>query len=387
MHRLAGLALPALVAAAAALAGCGSTGDCGAAPLPADHYDDDASWLCSPGSADDACAGDLTATEIKPDGSLETVPHEGAAQPGADCFYVYPTVHMSLGAAIDDVMDPQTDVSTALAQAARFSEICNVHAPLYRQMGLGTYAVQDVDKRKQCFDTAYGDVALAFRSFLERAGDDGPIVLLGHSQGAQMLTRLVHDFFDSDDDKALRDRLLVSVMPGAAVAVPRGEVVGGSFAHVPLCEGPDQTGCVVAYRSAPPGGAPHLGRDPDDVPELVLADGQELACTAPTDGPLSRSFLPSSWPGVDVDTPFVLYRDRYQGHCVRHGDDGSVLEITGLGDLDKSDADQRGDPVELDAARWQKPLGLHVTDLQLAQGDLIDGVHRRLAVWNAAHGR
>jgi alpha-beta hydrolase superfamily lysophospholipase len=45
----------------------------------------------------------------------------------------------------------------------------------------------------QALDTAYGDVLSAFDSFIAQADPTLPIVLVGHSQGAFHLMRLMRD--------------------------------------------------------------------------------------------------------------------------------------------------------------------------------------------------
>src|SRR5262249_52893971 len=59
-------------------------------------YANDRLWLCRPDLPNDRCHADLTATEIHPDGSRTIVPHQPAAAPAVDCFYVYPTVDLGL---------------------------------------------------------------------------------------------------------------------------------------------------------------------------------------------------------------------------------------------------------------------------------------------------
>ena len=113
-----------------------------AVALPADYegytsavYADDASWLCRPDVPDDACAQDLDATEVEPDGSLEVVTHEPAEEPGIDCFYVDPTVSRDPGPNSDmAVGDEETNV--VYNQAARLTTACRVFAPMYRQITL-----------------------------------------------------------------------------------------------------------------------------------------------------------------------------------------------------------------------------------------------------------
>src|SRR5580700_3921784 len=70
------------------------------APRPAEantkplSYDRQDAWLCRPDRPNDPCRTDLDATELRPDGKRVVMPFEPAANPRADCFYVYPTVDM-----------------------------------------------------------------------------------------------------------------------------------------------------------------------------------------------------------------------------------------------------------------------------------------------------
>ncbi len=70
---------------------------------------------------------------------------------------------------------------------------------------------------------------------------------IGHSQGGGLLNQFIAE--EIDDEPLLRDRLVAAYILGASVAVPEGEVLGGDFANVPLCESDDQTGWVVTYAS------------------------------------------------------------------------------------------------------------------------------------------
>jgi hypothetical protein len=101
-------------------------------------------WLCSPDDAKDPCHGDLSATELRSDGSRVVEPDvEGPAKAEVDCFYVYPTVDLSLAAGNhDDIRDTKGIVSTTVAQAAHFREACSLYVPLYRQVTIGSYGLK-----------------------------------------------------------------------------------------------------------------------------------------------------------------------------------------------------------------------------------------------------
>src|SRR5271165_1365990 len=82
-------------------------------------------WLCRPGLDNNPCDSDLTATLI--DGtktSIVTTAHPRSALP-VDCFYVYPTVSEQQGDNADLKVEP-AERQAAVAQASRFSSVCNV---------------------------------------------------------------------------------------------------------------------------------------------------------------------------------------------------------------------------------------------------------------------
>src|SRR5260221_361231 len=90
-----------------------------------------------------------------------------------------------------------------------------------------------------------------FTGYASERYRDPKLVLLGHSQGAEMITRLLRKYFDGDGAaaKAMRERLLVAMPIGGRIEVKRGSDTGGTFQTLPLCTKSDQRACVVAYRS------------------------------------------------------------------------------------------------------------------------------------------
>ena len=340
------------------------------------RHDDDAAyardtmWACRPDLPGDVCHGDLTATEIHADGTRTIVPHVPLADPPIDCFYVYPTVDMHLRggnhADLDDVDDVRRTVRT---QAARFTETCAVYAPIYRQVSIGTYLASDSVDKERYFAVAYSDVAAAFRYYLAHHNRGRRFALIGHSQGAQMIAMLIGDVLDRD--AALRARLVVAMPIGFYFDTPTGAKVGGTFANLEPCTRDDQLGCVVSYRSLAAGDRP-------DAKYWPLAAGHTALCVDPAGAGrttlLSRAYFPSDKAKVDgVTTPFVVLRDAYQARCVADPGGRDFLEISRAARPD----DRRPSPVDL--AKHHGFIGLHVFDLQLTQGDLIDLIKKKLA--------
>src|SRR3954451_16071637 len=117
-------------------------------------------WLCGPGVADDACRPGLSTTLYTgwsvPAG--EVTPKRDRDR-GVACFYVYPTVSDQPTRLATRRADPEIR-SIALYQAARFSQVCRVYAPVYRQATVP--ALQSGMTTGSDYLTAYGDVERAF---------------------------------------------------------------------------------------------------------------------------------------------------------------------------------------------------------------------------------
>jgi hypothetical protein len=341
-------------------------------------YGQDRMWLCRPDLADDICRLDTTATEVHEDGSRSIVPSVPSARPKVDCFYVYPTVDFGLFPGNHTNVDDEKAAAMATAsQVAPFHDVCALYVPLYRQVTIGTYLFgsKGDDARSK---VAYSDVEDAFLHYMGQYNHGRKVVLLGHSQGAFMIVRLLQTRFEHDP--VMRGRLLVAMPIGGPVDVPTGRAVGGTFDTLSLCTRPDEIGCVVAYQSRPADGK-KVGK-----PAFAPQPGNEIACVNPAhDGEagarrFSRSLFPitaqtRSWlQGIEgIETPFVMLRDFYTGACI-DGPDG--YRYLGVAAAPKA-GDLRHSPLDLENARFTGTLGLHVADFQFAMGDLIDLVARK----------
>jgi hypothetical protein len=343
-----------------------------------ERYRDASRWLCRADLPGGPCHADLSATELRKDGSRGQVPHVSAQNPAVDCFYVYPTVDMSPDPGNhEEFSDLSLMTDATVAQAARFSEVCSLYVPLYRQVTVGTYFMGD-ERREPYFATAFSDVADAFMYYLAHYNRGRKIALLGHSQGADMVVRLLQRFFDND--AALRARLLIAMPIGGSFETPAGRTAGGTLQNIPVCTAPDQPSCVVAYRT-------HVAGAPIR-PAFKAPDGHVTTCVNPAGfepgpHPFSRSYFPRRYRGgpppaglEDVDTPFVMLRDFYSGACMEVPPGYGNLAVT----LPATGTDARQDLLNIDArarTTFGVVLGLHILDYQLPQGDLIELVRRR----------
>lgn len=318
-------------------------------------YADDASWICLPGR-DDACSEPIRTWDATADPPtlFESLPAEN---PAVDCFYVYPTMDWRLRGGVHTDLDDRDGALNAVRnQAARLHESCRVFVPAYRQVTLGTYAWPE--KGEPCFDSAFSDVADAFEQFLLETGDR-PFVLVGHSQGGQIVSRLLAERVQTDP--TLQRRLVV--------AMPLGWPIADEGA-TPLCTAGDDTGCVLGFRTFLAGHAsPRVSDD--------YAEGEHVACVSPGGDLLRGAVFPASHPFVSVpdglrpqEGDTIVWRDSFSAECVEEDGD-SALEITWEGDGDM--------PIDERAASGKN--GTHILDLAFTQEDLVHTVAVRGAAW------
>src|SRR5689334_15348338 len=110
-----------------------------------------------------------------------------------------------------------------------FSSVCDVYAPMYRQVTLQGRQ----DSHNDAVETAYQSAKAAFEDYLANYNDGRGFIMLGHSQGSAHTARLIQELVDTDPE--LRERFVGAIAPGANIAVPIGEAVGGLFENVPAC--------------------------------------------------------------------------------------------------------------------------------------------------------
>lgn len=355
---------------------------------PAPDYAQETAWLCRPGR-DDACGGSLAVTSVAASGKTKLVEPKIPAAPPIDCFYVYPTVSTDASPNSDASAD-EAERYVAQAQFAPFRAACRTFAPLYRQVTLSALRTMiATGTRTGDFVAAYGDVARAWADYLRRDNGGRGVILIGHSQGASMLKSLVQREIDGKPSPVIAAYLI-----GSNVLVPQGKDVGGDFKATPLCRSASATGCVVSYVSfradAPPPATSRFGRTSEA--------GMQVACTDPAalgggSGPLDPMFpvrpivtadaAPQTvWaPGVSIATRYVTVPGMLSADCVAAGG-ASYLAIhtktePGAARLARIPGDLvAGGQVQAD---W----GLHLVDMNVAMGNLVDLARSQGKAWAA----
>jgi hypothetical protein len=356
-------------------------------PAAKNDYANRENWLCRPGRAD-ACAADLSTTVISANGKMTR--EEFAADPKApiDCFYVYPTVSNDPGGNSDMIPGPEEKL-VARTQFARFGSKCKLYAPMYRQTTMTALIAAATGKPIPVdYLLAYNDVADAWKYYLQHDNHGRGVVLIGHSQGAIILTPLIKNEIDG---KPVQARIVSVLLLGTGLPVPKGKDVGGAFKNIPLCHAASEIGCVIAYASfratsSPPANS-RYGK--------VAGENMVAACTNPAalgggSGEL-HSYLgthgsglmngdeaaPEPWvkDGAAITTAFVSVPGMLTAECVSD-EHGSYLAVTVHTDPAGARAnDIVGDVVV--SGQVMKEWGLHLIDVQLAMGNLVSIVEEQ----------
>jgi hypothetical protein len=196
---------------------------------PAPDYSRPTAWLAFPGhdGLERSTPPGLTAID--------------EASAPADVFFIHPTTFK--GSPVWVAPYDATDMTplnppVLLDQVSVFNGCCRVYAPHYRQATLAGLKVP------AAMDIAYADVARAFRYFIAHHNDGRPFIIASHSQGTAHAIRLLQTQILGTP---LQQRLVAAYLIGGYVPDSFGEL------GLPVCDAPQQTGCVLSYNSSEAG--------------------------------------------------------------------------------------------------------------------------------------
>ena len=183
------------------------------------------------------------------------------------------------------------------------------------------------------------------------------------------------------------------------MTVREGKRAGGDFKRVPACAKPAQTGCAIAYSAfneTPPENS-RFGRPVENAAsiafDLPTGPGYEVMCNNPAalgggPAPLRTIVRTEPYPGIigallvlmyggappSAETPWVTPADRYTGECVE-AEGANFLSVEPIGSA--RELNPSPDP------SW----GLHLADVNIAVGDLVELVRRQKRAYVRAQGR
>ena len=158
-----------------------------------------------------------------------------------DLFLVCPTVDtldeefMSLD---NDVMKGYFAGALEMERGL-YEESTRMYAPYYRQMAMNGYEL-DLTERERRLAIAYKDVSDAFAYYLENENNGRPIILAGFSQGADMVYRLMEEYFGSEE---MQQRLVAAYPIGWACT----EDMVKEYPQIKPAQSADDLGVVISF--------------------------------------------------------------------------------------------------------------------------------------------
>jgi hypothetical protein len=169
-----------------------------------------------------------------------------------------------------------TDIVVRERQIGAFDDCCRTYAPRYRQASTRAFGAMAADGGK-AYALAYSDVRAAFRRYMAHENKERPFLLVGHSQGALHILKLL---VDEIDDTPRAKQLIAVYAPG--IGVPMGDF-GIRFRTIVPCDTPQRTVCIASWNSFLPGAETHayLARATAAYVAEHGAKGADLLCTNP----------------------------------------------------------------------------------------------------------
>ena len=275
---------------------------------------------------------------------------------------------------------PLCSSSRVSARAAR------LFAPVYRQITISGLVAEFSGKPiSTSRELAYGDVLAAWRSYLANDNHGRGFVLVGHSQGTGVLSRLVREEIDG---KPIQSQMVSALLMGGGgwLAVRPGDAAALIFPHTPLCRTNTEIGCIIGFSlfraEAPPAAgtlfvtAP-VGAHPACANPAALAGG---------DGPLDAYLSASgetifsgakeavAWtnPPRPIDTPFVKVPGLLSARCVENGQFAYLAVTRNAVANGPRASDIKGDLIL--NGKLLPDWGLHLIDVNLTMGNLLEVV-------------
>ncbi len=357
------------------------------AQAPDPDYNDGNNWLCRADMADlGACNVDLSTTIVHSNGRLAREEFTPAGNPPIDCFYVYPTVSLDETPNSDLNADPE-EYSVIQQQFARFGSRCRTFAPMYRQFTLTALRGGGIGTADR--QMGYRDVLAAWNHYLENYNNGRGVVLVGHSQGSGVLTSLIRNEIDG---KPVQQQILSAMLLGTTVQIPEGKVVGGTFQHMPLCTSAYQNQCIIVYATfrdtVPPTATSLFGRNGRNskaacTNPALLAKGSNEVHGYLNSAPNGRTGI-ASWTENQpvLDTPFASVPGLLTSECATT-ETHTYLELKVHPDAGDPRTDIIGGDIMTAEGTPDAGWGLHLIDVNIGIGDLLNLVDKQIAVYTA----
>ncbi|GAA4644248.1 DUF3089 domain-containing protein [Pontixanthobacter gangjinensis] len=209
-------------------------------PLEENAYQDPEMWFSRPGIG----TSDPARWQPAMRGEGRSVPAAAGPNSNFAVFFVHPTSFLdrtTWNAQLDDAESQNIAKIYVRGMASPFNQATEVWAPRYRQATFGAF-LTDSGEATRALDAAYADVKQAYEFFIATVDEDTPIVLVGHSQGALHLLRLLREEVSGSP---ISSRVAAIYAIGWPISVVN-DLPSLGF---PACATADQAGCILSWSS------------------------------------------------------------------------------------------------------------------------------------------
>jgi pimeloyl-ACP methyl ester carboxylesterase len=170
-----------------------------------------------------------------------------------DIFYYYPSSWKKLNASdpiiceVDNPMMLQTAPVQFEKQATAFETVGNVYAPFYRQDdAASTVALPPAEQAKVVGGIPTTDATAAFDYYIKHFNNGRPFILVGHSQGAIVLSNLLSGYLK--ENPTVYQKMIAAYVIGWPIS---SEYLAQN-PHLKFAEGPDDVGVIISYNTEAP---------------------------------------------------------------------------------------------------------------------------------------
>ena len=182
-----------------------------------------------------------------------------------DVFYLAPTLWKKLIPVQPDIAsinDPYYRFAAPVCfdvQATVFEPLANIYAPYYRQVdGVSFFKATDAGKSAYENGVTKDDIINAFDYFIQHYNNNRPFILLGHSQGADMMRYILSEYMQQHPD--VYKRMIAAYPIGYSIT----KTYLAENPHLKFASGAFDTGVIISYNTESP--------NPADASGLILPD-------------------------------------------------------------------------------------------------------------------
>jgi pimeloyl-ACP methyl ester carboxylesterase len=164
-----------------------------------------------------------------------------------DIFYLYPTAWTSTDpdnphvCAIDEPTMLTQAPEAFARQATAFETVGNIYAPFYRQDNGSS-----INRLEVIAGIPTLDAVAAFDYYIKHFNNNRSYILVGHSQGATVLSNLLSEYMKNHPD--IYSRMIAAYVIGNPVT----QAYLDNNPHLKFATGPDDTGVIISYNTEAP---------------------------------------------------------------------------------------------------------------------------------------